>query len=186
MEVSETVNLCAIIDSLGFLITQILVKMESSPSRRYTQEELQKKEGQILMQIIDEEFQNYNLKVKRWAISSQAPPEEISDDLRTVQIAGITWETETDSFNLNHPPLHFGKKVRGRFPSDLKIYRRGVDTIEEFVGDTVLTRRIITSKLMCRFDLLGREVPLTARFKQDLRKLIKFYPLWDQPVSEEF
>ena len=39
---------------------------------------------------------------------------------------------------------------------------------------------------MCRFDLLGREVPLTARFKQDLRKLIKFYPLWDQPVSEEF
>ena len=138
------------------------------------------------MQIIDEQFQNYNLKVKGWAISGQAPPEEISDDLRTVQIAGITWETETDSFNLNHPPLHFGKKVRGRFPSDLKIYRRGIDTIEEFVGDTVLTRRIITSKLMCRFDLLGREVPLTARFKQDLRKLIKFYPLWDQPVSEEF
>ena len=60
-----------------------------------------------------------NMKVKGWAVSGADPPEEMSDDGVSVGFAGMRWFPKGDFFKLNIQSLHFSKKKRGRFPSNL-------------------------------------------------------------------
>ena len=74
--------------------------------------------------------------------------------------------------------------MRGRLPSDLKIFDPIVDDLGDFVPKK-LTRRIITSKVMARYDPCGKLAPLTMIFKAHLRLLIRASPDWDAPVTDE-
>ena len=139
--------------------------------------------GLELIEGVNAEFGKYNLKIKGWAQSGCKPPEQITTDGRTVTFAGMAWQPELDVFSLNHPPLHFGQKVRGRLPKNLEVFDPNKGSLSDFVPKK-LTRRMITSKLMSRFDLMGKEAPLTLKFKFDLRELIKVNPEWDIPVSD--
>ena len=143
-----------------------------------------KDEGKSIIHGVETEFEKYSLKVKGWAQSGFKPPDVITKDGNTVTFAGMAWQPQLDIYCLNHPPLHFGQKVRGRLPSNLEVFDPSKGSLAEFVPKK-LTRRIITSKLMSRFDLMGKEAPLTLKFKFDLRALIKISPDWDMPVSDE-
>ena len=138
----------------------------------------------LMKKEVDSVFERYGLKVKGWAVSGMKPPEEISKDGQSVSFAGMRWEPELDMFSLNHTPLHFGVKVRGRFGKDVCFFDAKKDSLEEFVPDK-LTRRMISSKLMARYDPTGRESPLTLKFKFDLRMIVKNDPEWDAPVPPE-
>ena len=75
-----------------------------------------------MIRVVDEKFQDYQLKVKGWVLSGCKPPPDVTKDGHTVTFAGMMWQPELDVYSLNHPPLHFAKKVRGRLPKDLQVY----------------------------------------------------------------
>ena len=56
--------------------------------------------------------------------------------------------------------------------------------MESFVPKR-LTKRMVTSKFMGIFDIKGLIIPLTARFKRDLRRIVIDTPGWDTPISCE-
>ena len=70
------------------------------------------------------------------------------------------------------------------FGKDVRFYNAREDKLEEFVPQC-LTRRMISSKLMSRYDPTGKEAPLTLKLKFDLRNIVKNEPEWDAPVPEE-
>ena len=89
-------------------------------------------ECQYLIKTVDETFKNYQLKVKGWAVSKQKPSSDLSSDGLSVSFAGVVWMTELDIYSLNHQPLHFGKKIRGRLPQNLRIFDPKKETLEQF------------------------------------------------------
>ena len=143
-----------------------------------------KEEGRNIITVIDKILGEYQLKVKGWARSGEDPPPEISKDGHCVMFAGMVWMPRLDFFMLNYHPLHFAKKKRGRLPKDLEVFDGEFGNLEDFVPKD-LSRRKISSKLMSRYDLLGKEAPFTLKLKADLRAVIKVNPEWDAPVSEE-
>ena len=143
-----------------------------------------KDQGRKIIEIVDQKLGEYQLKVKGWAMSGEDPPLEISKDGLTVMFAGMVWMPRLDYFMLNYHPLHFAQKRRGRLPKDLEVFDGKFGTLEDFVPKD-LSRRKISSKLMSRYDLLGKEAPFTLKLKADLRTLIKVNPEWDAPVSDD-
>ena len=71
--------------------------------------------------------------IKGWAESGIDPPADISEDGVSVGFAGMTWFPKGDFYKLNIQSLHFSKKKRGKFPSDLVKFEntKGV-SVEEF------------------------------------------------------
>ena len=86
-----------------------------------------------IQQDVDKVFADHFLKVKGWAKSGSPPPEELSKDGTSVAFAGMKWEPELDIYSLNHPPLHFGIKVRGRFGKDVAFFYQIETQLEDFV-----------------------------------------------------
>ena len=140
--------------------------------------------GKYIMSTVDEVLGSYHMKVKGWAASNEKPSEDISKDGFSVSFAGMTWMCEIDAYSLNHQRLYFANKVRGRLPSNVEFFDPEKYTMAEFVPK-ILTRRKVTSKFMHRYDLCGKEAPLTLKFKFDLRRLVKSFPMWDEPISQE-
>ena len=79
-------------------------------------------EAKTLIQKTEEVLKKINMKIKGWCISGEDPPDEISEDTKSIQFSGMTWFPRIDSFKLNIASLHFGKKVRGKTSSKLDIY----------------------------------------------------------------
>ena len=105
--------------------------------------------GEDIIRGVNELFKNYNLNVKGWAQSGRKPPDQITKDGITVTFAGMAWQPQLDIYSLNHPPLHFGQKVRGRLPKNLDVFDPNKGSLADFVPKK-LTRKMVTSKLMSR------------------------------------
>ena len=88
------------------------------------------------------------MNVKGWAVSNEKPNEKISKDGISVSFAGMAWRCEIDAYSLNHQPLYFAKKVRGRLPKNVEFFDPRKHKMEQFVPE-VLTRRNVTS-LVCQ------------------------------------
>ena len=123
-----------------------------------------------------------NMFVKGWSISFNTPSPEVSDDGISVGFAGMLWFPAVDSFSLKIQPLHFGKKRRGRYPTDLVRYTGG--SLDEFVPAN-LSRRMCSSVAARIYDVPGLLAPLTLKLKFDLRKIILVDPSWDTALSSE-
>ena len=107
--------------------------------------------------------------VKGWAQSGSDPPEELSDDGISVGFAGMTWFPKMDVYKLNIQSLHFSKKKRGKYPSDLVKYEDSFGmTIDDYTPKK-LTRTNCTSVLARIYDPQGLLAPLTLKMKNDLR-----------------
>ena len=130
----------------------------------------------------DEALATVNMKVKGWTKSFRPPNPEVSDDGLSVGFAGMTWLPEIDCFRIKVQRLHFGKKIRGRFPESLKRYEG--DSIEDFVPRS-LTRRMCASVSARIYDIPGLTAPLQLRLKFDLRKILEFNSDWDMPMPTE-
>ena len=138
--------------------------------------ELIEKTTQVLKMI--------QMVIKGWAESGIDPPADISEDGVSVGFAGMTWFPKGDFYKLNIQSLHFSKKKRGKFPSDLVKFEntKGV-SVEEFTPKEI-TRTNCTSVTARIYDIQGLLAPLTLKLKNDLRTLISYEPSWTQTIPD--
>ena len=57
--------------------------------------------------------------IKGWSRSGNDPPKELSEDGVSVGFVGLTLFPKLDVYKLNIQSLHFSRKKRGKYPSDL-------------------------------------------------------------------
>ena len=140
---------------------------------------------EIVMAIIaaaDELFESVGLTVKAWSVSGSVPHPDVSADGVSVDIGGMTWYPFIDSLSIKIPPLHFGKKSRGKLVVGTEVFEGSLADLKKFVKKP-LTRRQIVSKFSALFDMYGKLTPLTAKMKLDVSKAVKETSGWDEEVS---
>ena len=94
----------------------------------------------------------------------------------------MVWFPRLDVYKLNIDSLHFGKKCRGRYPPDMVKYEDTVGlTVDQFTPENI-TRTNCTSVVARIYDTQGLLAPLTLKFKNDLRNLIKVQPSWTESI----
>lgn len=113
--------------------------------------------------------------MKGVSLSSEDPPESMSDDGLTVNIAGMKWYPKEDMLSLNIGEVVFSKKTRGR-----KIFNEEARKIP-----AKLTRRHCVSKVAEVFDLTGKMMPLVSSFQMDLHDLVRRKLDWDDIIPDE-
>ena len=132
----------------------------------------------------DELFSSVGLECKGWSVSGEDPHPDVTTDGVHVGVGGLVWAPKIDAIEIKIPPLHFGKKMRGRIQVGTEIFDGSFQDLEKFVPKT-LTRRMLVSKFSALFDPLGKLVPLTASMKVHLRKVVKETLGWDDQVFPE-
>ena len=145
-----------------------------------------KEDCDALQQAADAELGLLGVESKGWGRTGEHPSDDIAED-GVMSVAGMSWRPNVDSLELKLGTLHFGKVSRGRLDPNAQTFDGKFATFKDmdtFVPQK-LTKRMITSKFMGVFDLLGKLIPLTARMKKDLRKMIRATPTWDEAVSNE-
>ena len=108
---------------------------------------------------------------------NEAAP-EISDN-GYVGVSGMAWHDESDSVELKFQDL------RGRLSPTIKTFK-GDKTSYTDMGNyvpTKLNKCQVTSKFMGLFNLRGLLIPLTARLKRDLRRIVATTPGWDHGID---
>ena len=125
-----------------------------------------------------------NMKIKGgWSFAGSDPPEEVSKDGATVEFGGHVWYPKLDVYRLNIPSLYFGKKKRGKVPSNIEIYN-GSMPIEDFTPAKI-TRRQCAGVVARVWDIMGKVAPVLLKLRHDLRRLIVSNPEWDSPLTME-
>ena len=125
-----------------------------------------------------------HMVIKGWAESGQDPPADISEDGVSIGFAGMTWFPKGDFYKLNIQSLHFSKKKRGKFPSDLVKFEDTKDvSVEQFTPKDI-TRTNCTSVTARIYDTQGLLAPLTLKLKNDLRTLISYEPSWTKTIPD--
>ena len=109
--------------------------------------------------------------IKPVTISGCDPPEQLANDDKSINVAGMKWFPKGDFISLNIGEINFSKKSRGK-----KLASREGIIPENF------TRRDCAGKVAEIFDLLGKFTPLTAGLKLDLSELSKINLDWDDNV----
>ena len=148
--------------------------------------EASKDDCDTLQKDADRELGLLGVESKGWGKSGERPSDEIAED-GCMGVAGMTWCPELDSLEVKLGKLHFGSISRGRLAPGTELFDGKFGTLEELDNfvPMKLTKRMIVSKFMGIFDLLGKLIPLTARFKRDLRKMLRTTPSWDEAVTNE-
>ena len=100
--------------------------------------------------------------LKTVTFSKKDPPNNLSADDCSVNMAGMKWCPKKDMVSLDIGELNFAKKQRGKKPV------QGRNTIP-----FNLTRRQCVSKVAEMFDLTGKIPPITATVKFDLHTLVE-------------
>ena len=113
-------------------------------------------------------------KLKAVTISGQDPTTDVSDDGKSLIVAGLRWFPKDDMISLNIGELNFSKNQRGK---------KSMDKVN--VIPARLTRRDCASKVGEVYDLLGRITPITASFKLDLHDLTLLKLDWNDVIPEE-
>ena len=93
---------------------------------RYVDDEGESKatreECRTLIEQADETFELVGLKAKEWTVTGDAPSDKVSKDSASLDIGGLKWFSVLDSMETKIPPLHFGRKNRGRLSSKVEIF----------------------------------------------------------------
>ena len=105
--------------------------------------------------------------------SNQDPPESLSDDDESINVAGMKWFPKDDIISLDIEDMNFSKKIRVRKP-----------TTTNNIIPSKLTRRDCVSKVWEVFDITGKITPLTAAMKLDLHELVLQKLDWDNKIPD--
>ena len=141
----------------------------------------------IIKKLIDEAdalFGKVGLSIKGWSVSGSPPHPEVTNDNITVDVGGMVWFPEIDCISVKVPPLHFGKKSRGKINIGTEIFDGTFEDLEKFVPKR-LTRRQIVSKMSSIFDPFGKYLPLTGGMKVHMRLAVLETDDWDDFVSDQ-
>ena len=139
---------------------------------------------QELIKEADKLFQSVGLTCKGWSVSGQPPHQDCTHDGIGVDVGGLHWWPEVDSIQIKVPPLHFGKKVRGKLAVGTQIFDGAMADLKKFVPKD-LTRRQVVSKYAEVFDFVGKWVPVTASMKLHIRQAVIETEDWDGVLSAE-
>ena len=82
------------------------------------------------------------------------------------------------------PPLHFGKKSRGKLLVGTEIFEGSFEDLEKFIPNP-LSRRQVVSKFCSLFDIFGKLTPVSAPMKLSVRTGTKETDDWDGFVSAQ-
>ena len=132
----------------------------------------------------DEAFESVGLKCKGWSKTGSAPHPDVTSDGVNVDVGGVQWCPALDVISVKIPPLHFGKKSRGKIQVGTEIFEGGFNQMSNFVPKQ-LTRRQVISKFHSLFDPYGLLVPITACMKVHSRLAVKETDNWDGVISPE-
>ena len=105
--------------------------------------------------------------------SNQDPPESLSDDDESINVAGMKWFPKDDIISLDIEDMNFSKKIRVQKP-----------TTTNNIIPSKLTRRDCVSKVWEVFDITGKVTPLTAAMKLDLHELVLQKLDWDNKIPD--
>ena len=130
----------------------------------------------------DELFESVSMKCKGWSISLSPPHPDCTNDGISVDVGGLVWYPEIDCISVKIPPIHFGKKSRGKLSVGTEIFDGSFADLETFCSKR-FTRRVVVSKLYSVFDMFGKLTPVTAAMKVDMSEAIKETKDWDSEVS---
>ena len=98
-------------------------------------------------------------------------PERLSDDGKSIKVAGMKWYPKEDILQLCIGELNFSQKRRGK-RNEAKV---GVIPEE-------LTKRQCVGKIAEIFDLTGKVTPIVAGMKLDIRILHQRKLHWDYVI----
>ena len=99
--------------------------------------------------------------LKGLTFSGKDPPDELSNDGKSINVAGMKWHSKNDEISLDIGELNFAKKQRGKKPNKLT---------DEIPSD--FTRHDCVARVAEVFDLLGKVTPVICGKKLDLRQLV--------------
>ena len=112
-------------------------------------------------------------RLKGFTFSKIEPPKQLSDDGKSINVAGVKWFSKDDVIALDVGPLDFSKRCRGQRKSPV------------FEVPDSVTRRQCLSKVAEIFDLTGMLTPLTASMKLDLHTLVQRGLNWDDKIPND-
>ena len=111
--------------------------------------------------------------LKGITFSNQDPPESLSDDGKSINVAGMKWFLKDDVISLDIKDINFAKKIRG-----------GKPTTTNNIIPSKLTKRDCVSKVCEIFDITGKIKPLPAAIKLDLHELVLQKLDWDDKIPD--
>ena len=135
-----------------------------------------------LIEDADELLNSVDLHCKGWSRSGMPPHPDVTNDGVSVDVGGMTWYPEIDAIAVKIPPLHFGRKSRGKLMVGTEVFDGSFADLEKFCSKR-MTRRQVVSKFSAVFDLFGHLTPVTAGMKLDVSEAVKETEGWDQEVS---
>ena len=129
-------------------------------------------------------FESVGLCCKGWSVSGSPPHPDVTHDGISVNVGGMIWFPEVDTVSVKIPPLHFGKKARGKLVVGTEIFEGSFADMEKFVPNP-MTRRQVVSKFCSLFDMFGKLTPVSAPMKLCVRRGTKETDDWNGYVSAE-
>ena len=111
--------------------------------------------------------------LKGFTFSRKDPPPALSEDGKSISVAGMKWLSKSDELQYNINQLDFSKRCRGKH------------TKPEHGIPNNLTRRHCVSKVAEIFDLTGILTPITASLKLDLHNLVQRNLKWDDTIPND-
>ena len=111
--------------------------------------------------------------LKGVTFSGKEPPNTLTADNTTINVAGMKWFPKEDMLSLDISELNFAKKQHGKKPAQYQ------NQIPE-----KLTRRHCVSKVAKIFDLTGKITPITAAMEMDLHDFVERGLSWDDVIPD--
>ena len=111
--------------------------------------------------------------LKGFTFSRRNPPENLSEDGKSINVAGMKWFPKSDYLQLDIGELNFAKRCKGKH------------AVPVYQIPQKLTRRHCVSKVAEVFDLTGMLTPITASMKLDLHTLIQRQLKWDDVIPDD-
>ena len=121
---------------------------------------------------LDKIFSSVGLSVKGWCMSGEDPHPDVTVDGMTVDVGGMSWIMKLDLISIKIPPLHFGKKSRGKLVAGTEVFDGSFSDLQKFLKRPI-TRRHVVGKVSAIFDPYGKLTPITAMLKSDARVVMK-------------
>ena len=138
---------------------------------------------QNLIKAADELFESVGWSVKGYSVSGSNPHPDVTTDGVSVDVGGMTWYPLIDCVAVKIPPLHFGKKSRGKLVVGTEVFDGSFEDLKKFVPKK-LTRRQVISKFSSVFDMYGKLEPVRAKMKLDARSATEETTGWDGEVTQ--
>ena len=86
-----------------------------------------------IMGSADYLFESVGMGCKGWSMSGSDPHPEVTKDGLSVAAGGIVWWPKIDSVSIKIPPVHFGRKSRGKLVVGTEIFEGSFEDLNKFV-----------------------------------------------------